>query len=261
MLGVFDSGIGGLSVANAILQKLPKETLLYFGDTARLPYGRKAQSTIRSYCFQITDFLVQQGCKAIIIACNTASAAALCELRDHWPSISFIGMEPAVKPGAKHTRSGKIGVLATAGTFSSYRYEKLTNTFARDIQVWEDPCVGLVELIEEGKVNTPEMENLLSSILQPMLAEQVDTFILGCTHYPFAQAVIQKIIGPDKTIINPAPAVANQVKRVLEQQHLLCGHKIENAHQFFSSGDTFLFEENLKRYFQAPYEIAQFILN
>ena len=169
-LGVFDSGIGGLSVANAILQKLPRESLIYFGDTARLPYGNKAQSTIRSYCFQIAEFLVQQGCKAIVIACNTASAAALCELRDHWPSIPFIGMEPAVKPGAQRTNSGKIGVLATAGTFSSHRYEKLTNTFAQDIQVMEDPCTGLVELIEAGKIHSLEMENLLSSILNPMLA-------------------------------------------------------------------------------------------
>ena len=260
MLGVFDSGIGGLSVANAILQHLPQEQLLYFGDTARIPYGSRPQKVIQSYSFQITEFLLQQGCKAIVVACNTASAAALNELRKQWPEVPFIGMEPAVKPGAAQTQSGKIGVLATAGTISSKRYATLTNTFAKGLTVYEDPCAGLVELIEAGKVHAPETKTLLQSILHPMLEKGVDTFVLGCTHYPFVEPLIKKVVGADAQIINPAPAVARQVARILGQKQLH-NPTLRGAHQLYASGDLSFFNSNLKRFFEGPYQLNQLILN
>ena len=256
-LGVFDSGIGGLSVANAILEQLPTEKLLYFGDSARLPYGTQSQSTIKTYSLQIAQFLIDQGCKAIVVACNTASAAALSTLRATWPNIPFIGMEPAVKPGASITKTGKIGVLATQGTFTSQRYENLTARFAPGIEVLENPCIGLVDLIESGKAETPTTRQLLESILQPMLQQGVDTFILGCTHYPFVETVIQEIIGKERTIINPAPAVARQTARVLKEYYLTEDNPDENIHRFFTTGKVDLFEENLKRYFKGKYILSQ----
>ena len=168
-LGVFDSGIGGLSVANAIISQLPQETLIYFGDSARLPYGAQPLDIIRQYSLEIAHFLIKQGCKAIVVACNTASAAALNELRQTWPDIPFIGMEPAIKPGASATKTGKIGVLATAGTFRSQRYEKLTHQFATHLEVFEDPCTGLVNLIETGKANSRRTQSFAGADTSTMV--------------------------------------------------------------------------------------------
>ena len=260
-IGVFDSGIGGLSVANAIIRQLPKENLLYLGDSGRIPYGNQAQSTIKKYSFQITDYLLNAGCKAIVVACNTASAAALNELRKAWPDIPFIGMEPAVKPGAERTKTGKIGVLATAGTFSSERYESLTSKFATDMKVIENPCKGLVKLIEAGETESKEIEELLQTILQPMLQEKVDTFILGCTHYPFVESNIRKIIGLDKTIINPAPAVARQTLKVLKDKSLLNTSTKSPKYHFLTTGDKQKFEENLNRFFEANFSFEKLSLD
>lgn len=254
-LGVFDSGIGGLSVANAIISQLPHENLIYFGDSARLPYGAQALELIRQYSLEITQFLIQQNCKAIVVACNTASAAALNELRQTWPEIPFIGMEPAIKPGAVATKTGKIGVLATAGTFSSLRYEKLTHQFATHLQVFEDPCIGLVNLIETGKADSEETRILLEQILLPWLSQNVDTFILGCTHYPFVEQIVRDIVGSDKTIINPAPAVARQTAKVLHKYQLLSSRNQEKPHQFYTSGNEHNFANNLKQLFNGEFVV------
>ena len=195
-IGVFDSGIGGLTVANAIHSHLPNESIYYFGDTDRIPYGTKPASIILQYCLEVSQFLLEQSAKVIVVACNTATAAALPQLRATWPEIPFIGMEPAVKPAVKATRSGKIGVLATQTTFSSPRYQSLLERFAKPYQCFEDPCIGLVELIEAGRWSNTETERLLRSIIEPMLAEGVDTLVLGCTHYPFVEPLIKKIAGP-----------------------------------------------------------------
>ena len=220
-VGLFDSGIGGLTAAYAIIQQLPQEQLFYFGDTAHLPYGPQPAEAICAYSAGITQFLLQQGCKAIVVACNTATAASLNYLRERWPDVPFIGMEPAVRPGARATRSGQVGVLATAGTFKSQRYASLMHRYAKDVELLENPCTGLVERIEAGQLDGPEMEAFLRNILEPMLAGGADTFVLGCTHYPFVQTLIEKIVGPDATVINPAPAVARQLQRVLEEKGLL----------------------------------------
>jgi glutamate racemase len=236
-IGIFDSGIGGLSVAYAIFQHLPQEALLYYGDTARIPYGPKPAETIRQYSEEITSFLLEQGCKLIVVACNTASAAALNHLRHRWPEVPIVGMEPAVKPGALATRTGKVAVLATAGTFQSQRYASLMHRYAREVELLEDPCTGLVERIEAGAAGSPETEALLRRIVTPMQAAGADTFVLGCTHYPFVLPVLEKILGPQATIINPAPAVARQVQRQLAERELLRQAEAPPPqHRFYASG-------------------------
>ena len=236
-IGIFDSGIGGLSVARAIINLLPSEPLLYFGDTARIPYGTKPAETIRQYSLDITRFLIEKsGCKAVVVACNTASAAALPILRETWPETPIVGMEPAVKPGAHATKTGVVGVLATAGTFKSQRYTTLMERYASGIQLLEDPCIGLVEQIEAGQLDSTSTRALLESILKPMLAQNADTFVLGCTHYPFVAPLIQEIIGNTRTIINPAPAVARQLQRVLQSNGLLAEASPRPGHQLFFSG-------------------------
>lgn len=236
-MGIFDSGIGGLSVANAIAEHLPAESLLYYGDTAHVPYGPQPPNIIRSYSLQIARFLIGRGCKLIVVACNTATAAALPALRQTWPNVPFVGMEPAVKPAARATRTGKVGVLATRGTFQSERYRRLMEQFGRHVEVWEDPCTGLVELIEAGRCQHPDTETLLRSVLSPMLRREVDTFVLGCTHYPFVKPLIQTITGPSAAVIDPAPAVARQVERLLRERRWLSPKK-ETPDQFFASGDS-----------------------
>lgn len=240
-VGLFDSGIGGLTAAYAIIRELPNEQLVYFGDTAHLPYGPQPAEAIRAYSAEIAQFLLGQGCKAIVIACNTATAAALSYLRERWPETPFIGMEPAVKPGARATRAGKVGVLATAGTFKSQRYASLMHRFAKEVELLENPCAGLVERIENGQLNGPETEALLSNILEPMLAAHADTFVLGCTHYPFVQPLIEKIVGPGAIVINPAPAVARQLRRILEERQLL-SPELTGPHRFYVSGEKGNFE-------------------
>jgi glutamate racemase len=235
-IGIFDSGIGGLSVANAVFDLLPHEKIIYFGDTAHIPYGNKTADQVRDFSFKITDFLLNKGCKAIVVACNTASAAALDALRNHWPDIPFIGMEPAVKPAAKLTKTGKVGVLATTGTFKSQRYANLMHAYAQDVTMIQNPCVGLVKLIEQRKIDHPKTRALLESILKPMETEGADTFVLGCTHYPFVEHVIRDIIDEAEHIINPAPAVARQLQRRLQRLQLLNPSADMPQHEFYASG-------------------------
>lgn len=219
-IGIFDSGIGGLSVLRHIRALLPREALIYVADQRHVPYGARAAAEVRALSAAITQFLLSRQAKLIVVACNTASAAALTWLRDQYPDVPFVGMEPAVKPGARATRTGRVGVLATRGTFGSPRYASLMHRFAADITVIEDPCSGLVELIEAGALTDTVTRETLTAIVRPMLDTGVDTLVLGCTHYPFVEPLIAEIAGPDVTIIDPAPAVARQVGRVLTQTQL-----------------------------------------
>lgn len=216
-----DSGVGGLSVLRHIQALLPAEDLIYFADQDHVPYGPRPAADIRDFSLAITQFLVDQGAKAIVIACNTASAAALSFLRRTYPGLPFIGMEPAVKPGAEQTNQGKIGILATEGTFGSQRYATLMARYANGVVTYEDPCPGLVEQIEAGRLDDPLTEQILRQALEPMIVAGVDTVILGCTHYPFVLSEIKRLIGPEVKVIDPAPAVARQVKRILDQYGLL----------------------------------------
>ncbi len=257
-IGIFDSGIGGLTVANAIFDLLPSEHLIYFGDTAHIPYGTKPASQIHQFSIDICRFLIEdQRCKAVVVACNTASAAALPQMREHWPDIPIIGMEPAVKPAVAATQSHKIGVLATAGTFGSERYDRLVQRFAKATEVFENPCIGLVEKIEAGLLDAPETQFLLQQILHPMLLQGVDTFVLGCTHYPLLHTQIQAVVGPGKHLIDPAPAVARQLQRRLQALDLLRTEAPKAPHQFYISKMDLAFAQTLKRHAKAPYTLSE----
>jgi glutamate racemase len=237
-LGILDSGVGGLSTLRYIRQQLPQENLLYAADQAHVPYGPRSLAEIRHLTEQLVHFLLGRQVKLIVVACNTASAAALTHLRETFPDTPFVGMEPAVKPGAAQTRNGKVGVLATSGTFSSERYAHLTARFAQGVTVYEDPCRGLVELIEAGETAGTATEQLLRGCLAPMLAAGVDTIVLGCTHYPFVLPLIEKIVGPNVTIIDPSPAVARQTERVLQGYDLLTTAGQAGTTELFTTGDS-----------------------
>lgn len=237
-IAVFDSGVGGLSVLRHLRARLPTEDLLYFADQAHVPYGPRPAAQIQAYCHTIAEFLFAQRAKAIVVACNTATAAALDDLRGAFPHVPFVGMEPAVKPGAAATRSGKVGVLATAGTFESQRYADLMARYAGDITLYENPCTGLVPLIEAGELNGTKTRELLHDCIRPMLDAGVDTLVLGCTHYPFVLPQIRAIAGPGVQIIDPAPAVARQTQHVLQQHNLRSPDNGPGTLRAFTTGDA-----------------------
>jgi glutamate racemase len=216
-IGIFDSGIGGLTVWRALREQLPHTPMLYVADQAHVPYGARPPAEICALSTAITRFLLAQGADVIVVACNTATAAALTHLRQTFPDVPFVGMEPAVKPAAALTKTGVVGALATANTFKSQRYASLLARFAGDVVLVEDACVGLVERIERGELATAETASFLRAILAPMLAQGVDVLILGCTHYPFVRPLLEQIAGPDVVMVDPAPAVARQVAKVLDE--------------------------------------------
>jgi glutamate racemase len=215
-IGVFDSGVGGLSVLRAIREQMLQEPLIYVADQAHVPYGPRSLERVRAFSESITVFLLQQGAKVIVVACNTASAAALHYLRERFPSVPFVGMEPAVKPAAEHTRSRVVGVLATPATFQGALYASVVERFANGVTLLQDTCPGLVGQIERGDLDGPITRAILEDALRPMLARGIDTVVLGCTHYPFVIPLIERICGDQVRVIDPAPAVARQTQRVLE---------------------------------------------
>ena len=237
-LGVLDSGVGGLSVVRHLRIDLPNEDLLYFADQAHIPYGPRPSGEVRAFTAGITRFLLDHGAKLIVVACNSATAAALDYLRETFPAVPFVGMEPAVKPAAANTRSGKVGVLATPGTFNSQRYASLMARYAEGIQVYEDPCLGLVQLIESGALAAAETRALLQGVVEPMLDAGVDTLVLGCTHYPFVKPLLREIAGDAVAIIDPAPAVARQTRYVLQQHQLATPTGQEGTLRCYTSGEA-----------------------
>jgi glutamate racemase len=242
IIGVFDSGVGGLTVLKELRDQLPNHSYIYVADTANCPYGPKGESEIIRLSKSITEFLINQGCSLIVVACNTATAAAIDFLRANY-SIPFVGMEPAVKPAALATKTKSIGVLATAGTFNGRLYRETTAKYASGIKVVYQIGEGLVELVEQGKSNSQEAKHLLNTYIKPMLEEDIDHLVLGCTHYPFFISVLKEILPPNITIINPAPAVAKQSVKVWSQlndenfnHNSLSKEPIPFAH-FYSSGE------------------------
>ncbi len=215
-IGIFDSGVGGLSVLREIRAQVPGEGLIYFADQGHVPYGSRSLEEVRAFSEEITRFLLEQGAQLIVAACNTASAAALHYLREEFPAVPFVGMEPAVKPAAEQTKSGVVGVLATPATFQGALYASVVERFAQGVTVLQDTCPGLVGQIEKGDLDSGETRAILENALNPMLARGIDTVVLGCTHYPFVIPLIRQIVGENVRVIDPAPAVARQVKRILE---------------------------------------------
>ena len=214
-IGIFDSGIGGLTVLRAIHQLLPDEPLIYMADQAHVPYGPRPMQEVRQFSEAITHYLLEQGSRLIVVACNTASAAALKYLRQVFPDIPFVGMEPAVKPAAEHTRSGVVGVLATPATFQSELYASVVERFGQGVMLIQHTCPGLVSQIEAGEMESEVTYKILEEALQPMLERGIDTVVLGCT-LPFCHPTHPDVLtGPDIPVIYPAPAVARQVQRLL----------------------------------------------
>lgn len=225
MIGIFDSGVGGLSVFREIRKLLPEERYIYYSDNAHCPYGEKSKEYITDRARYITDFLLKEGADVIVVACNTATAAAIATLREEY-SVSFIGMEPAVKPAANATKTGVVGVLATAGTLKADKYRDTKGRHAEDITVVEHIGQGFVELVESGITTGPEAEATVMESLEPLLDAGADTIVLGCTHYPFLSETIAKVaaeLTPERgiTIIDPAPAVARQLFKVMEAEHTI----------------------------------------
>ena len=215
-IGIFDSGVGGLSVLKEIRLQMPTESVLYFADQGHVPYGPRGLDEVRMFSEQITSFLLGLGAKLIVVACNTASAAALQYLRQTFPATSFVGMEPAVKPAAESTHSGMVGVLATPATFQGALYASVVERFASGVTILQDTCSGLVGQIENGELDSVATRSILEKALHPMLEQGIDTVVLGCTHYPFVIPMIKQIVGPEVRVIDPAPAVARQVARLLD---------------------------------------------
>lgn len=235
-IGVFDSGVGGLSVLHDIRAALPHEDLLYIADSGNVPYGSKSAQFIQARALLMSQFLIAQGVKAIVIACNTATAAAASLLRARLP-LPIIGMEPAVKPAAAATRSGVVGVLATVGTLKSAQVAALLARFGQEVEVVLQPCPGLVERIEAGDLDGPVTRALVEQFTQPLLQRGVDTIVLGCTHYPFVRALIAEVAGPDVALIDTGAAVARQLRRVLAERTLLNAGTDPGRERFWSSGD------------------------
>ena len=233
-IGIFDSGSGGLSVYREIVKLLPEERYTYFADNAHCPYGEKTAEYIRERGRAITEILLGMGADIIVVACNTATAAAISTLRAEYPGIPFIGMEPAVKPAALGTKSGVIGILATAGTLKGSKYLKTKGRFEDDVRIVEHVGEGFVELVENGILEGPVAYETVRASLQPLLDQGADRIVLGCTHYPFLRPVIEAIAGPDVQVIDPAPAVARQTVRILEANAIPLGDGPFSVDLYFS---------------------------
>jgi len=236
-IGVFDSGVGGLSVLRAIRAQMPEEAVIYFGDQGHIPYGSRSMEQIRDFSEAITNFLLQHDAKIIVVACNTASAAALKTLRERFPNVQFVGMEPAVKPAAEQTSTGKVGVLATPATFQGALYASVVERFANGVELFQSTCNGLVQEIEHGNLDGEKTRHILEEALLPMLEKNIDTVVLGCTHYPFVIPLIERIVGEKVRVIDPAPAVAKQIKRLLEAGGMKSQVSTKGNIQFYTSGD------------------------
>jgi glutamate racemase len=255
-IGVFDSGVGGLSVLRAMRELMPAENVIFFGDQGHVPYGPRPLEQVRAFSEGITRFLLDEGAKLIVVACNTASAAALSHLRQTFPDVKFVGMEPAVKPAAETTRTGVVGVLATPATFQGALYASVVERFANGVELLQNTCPGLVQQIELGNLNGKETRRILEEALLPMLEKNIDTVVLGCTHYPFVIPLIQRICGDSVRVIDPAPAVARQVERLLEAG----GRRNPSGSgrvQFYTSGDAAAVESLLPKLLGETGEVAR----
>ena len=234
-IGVFDSGIGGVSVLQEIRRALPAEHLIYVADTAHAPYGDKPAEVIQERAFRVVEFLLGHDVKAIVVACNTATGVAVEALRARWP-IPFVAIEPAVKPAAATTKSGIVGVLATRQTIASPRFARLAETWGNGARILAQPCPGLVEQIERGELTTDATRALIASCVRPLLEQGADTLVLGCTHYPFVADTIAEIAGPGVVIIDPAAAVARELRRRLTEHGLLAAPERAGKLRFWTSG-------------------------
>ncbi len=235
-IGLFDSGLGGISIWQAIHAMLPRESTLYLADSKHAPYGEKTKSEIISLAEKNTEYLLAKNCKLIIVACNTATTQAISHLRNTY-SVPFIGIEPAIKPAALNTKTKKVGVLATKGTLASSLFHSTTNLHAAGVEIFEREGTGLVERVESGEVEGPDMEAHLKELVQSMVDQGIDQLVLGCTHYPFLIPCLERILPKTVHIVDCSPAVARQTAAILLQNGLENTSDNQPQHQFYTNGD------------------------
>ena len=257
-IGVFDSGLGGLTVLREIRRLLPGEDLLYVADSAHAPYGDKSMAFIESRAIAITEFLLERGAKAIVVACNTATGAAARLLRARY-SVPLIAMEPAVKPAVARTRSGVVAVLATRQTLASHNFSVLLGRLETDAEILLQPCPGLVERVEAGDLAGDETRKLLRGYLEPLLARGADTLVLGCTHYPLLTPLIQDLAGPDVLILDSGTGVARQVRRRLSEAGLLAPEERAGRERFWTSTHPARMQALMARLWAGEVELAPWI--
>jgi glutamate racemase len=241
-IGIFDSGVGGLSVLREVHGELPFDDLLYVADSAHAPYGDKPASYIEQRALVVSEFLIDQGAKALVVACNTATGVAVTALRNRC-AVPIIGIEPAIKPAVALTKSGVVGVLATSQTLASQKFERLVETVRGSATILTQPCPGLVELIEQGRLSSGDTRERVRQYVTPLLAKGADTLVLGCTHYPFIADVIRSLVGPGVQVIDPARAVAKEVRRRLEERRLQASPGRQGRLLFYTSGPPDPFRE------------------
>ncbi len=246
-IGIFDSGVGGLSIWKEIVTLLPNENTIYLADSINAPYGKKSNKEIINLSVKNTNLLLERGCKIIVVACNTATTNAIDHLRNNY-DVPFIGIEPAIKPAALKTRTNAIGILATKGTLSSKLFSSTSQKFAEGIKVIEQDGEGLVPLIEKGEVDSDEMHNLLKGYIHPMLKEHIDYLVLGCSHYPFLIPQIRKLVGEEVTIIDSGEAVARQTKAILEKYNLLKNENSRAKHQLYTNTDINIMKQIIDKF-------------
>jgi len=241
-IGIFDSGIGGITICNEIIRLLPNENVVYLADSKHAPYGEKSEEEIIRLSIKNTDFLLSKGCKLIVVACNTATTNAIKTLRKIY-SIPFIGIEPAIKPAALKSLTNTVGVLATKGTLSSALFTKTSKKHVHNVTILERDGEGIVPLIEAGKLKSNEMNALLRKYVQPMLDKNIDYLVLGCSHYPYLIPQLQKLVGDKVSIIDSGEAVAKQTKNILKQEQLLNKNTEEITHRFITNVNPTVLEQ------------------
>jgi glutamate racemase len=251
-IGIFDSGIGGTSIWKEIHQLLPDENTIYLADSVNAPYGLKGKEAIINLSIKNTQYLINKGCKLIVVACNTATTNAISVLRENY-SIPFIGIEPAIKPAALNTQTKAIGILATKGTLSSELFSKTSGLFASNIIVIERIGEGIVELIESGQLYSEEMKSLLKVYLKPMIDANIDYLVLGCTHYPYLIPMLVDLLPNHVKIIDSSEAVARQTKAILEKNNLIDIQTIHPINQFYTNGNIDVMKSVLDSKYKVDY--------
>jgi glutamate racemase len=255
-IGVFDSGVGGFTVLSALRQELPNENHIYFGDTAHCPYGKRSDAEIIELSVQACRFLIDQEVKLIVVACNTASQAALNTLRATFTSIHFVGVVPAVKPAARATKKGRIGIAATNQAAKALYLQQLIDEFAGGIQAYAVGCPELVTLVEQGELDGPAVEETVRQALQPVMREEVDVIVLGCTHFPALRPVIERITAHQVHIIDSGSAVARRTHYVLDAEGLIQSNNLNHAYlgtlQVWCSGDAGIFSHVASKLLDYP---------
>ncbi len=234
-IGMFDSGFGGISVLKDVVELMPNENYLYYGDSANAPYGTKPIETIMNLSERCTNFLLAKNVKAIVIACNTATSAAASKLREQHPSIPIIGIEPALKPAVLWKEHDKVAVMATPATLSLPKFKDLMSHYSKDSDIYPVPCPGLADYVEKGILDGDELTDFIRSLLAPALKHNIDAIVLGCTHYPFVEKVIQQIAGPEVKIFNGAHGTAMELQRRLRIAELLTPSAEKGTVEFYNS--------------------------